>query len=160
MLVDCGTGSFTQGGGDLNLASKSITLDIGVNAGSHGAYYLVGGTVEDDLIVGDAGSGLFSNTGGTNTVNGNLIVGKQSGGVGTYTLGGAGNLTLASNNAEIVLGNDSGMPAAPYSRSTGDVQFQHHFAVDTGTVTFSGTGDQDQCWPERQRCSECGRWRS
>jgi len=135
MIVgDQGTASFTQGGGDLNLAAQHVTLDIGQNAGSHGAYYPVGGTLEDDLVVGDAGGGLFSNTGGTHTVNGNLVVGNQLTGVGIYTLGGTGNLALTTAGAQVILGNASG--------ANGTFNF-NTTSGDTGTVTFnSGTGQQ------------------
>ncbi len=132
IVGDKGSASFTQGAGDLNLAGQGITLDIGLNAGSNGAYYLLGGTLEDDQIVGDAGTGLMSNTGGTQTVNGNLIVGNQSTGVGTYTLGGTGNLTLATAGANITLGNAAGAQGTfNYNLTSGD----------TGTITF-GTGQQ------------------
>jgi hypothetical protein len=126
---------FVQGAGDLNLAAQGVTLDIGVNPGSSGSYDLVGGTLEDDVIVGDAGTGQFNNSGGTHTVSGNLIVGNQPTGIGTYTLGGGGNLTLGDANAQIILGNQaSGSNLAQgtfnYNTSPGDA----------GTITFANTG--------------------
>jgi hypothetical protein len=131
IVGDAGTGVFWQGGGDLNLKAQNVTLKIGAQSGSHGAYNLVGGTLEDDLIVGDAGSGAFNNTGGTHTVSGNLVVGNQSTGIGTYALGGTGNLTLSDANAQIILGNAAG--------SNGTFNYNTS-PSDAGTITFGSTG--------------------
>ena len=124
---DGGTGVFRQGGGDLNLTAQGVYLDIGVQAGSYGAYILTGGTLEDDLFVGDAGTGAFANSGGVHTVHGNLVAGNQSTGVGTYTLGGSGNLTLADAGAQIILGNAAG--------ATGTFNF-NTAPGDNGAITF------------------------
>lgn len=136
IIGDQGTGLFEQGGGDLNLAAQGVTLDIGAKLGSSGAYYLAGGTLEDDLIVGDAGGGAFTNTGGTHTVSGNLVIGNQSTGVGTYTLGGTGNLTLSDAGADIILGNMGGTPGAQ-----GTFLFNVN-PLDAGTITFNPGASQ------------------
>lgn len=124
---------FRQGGGDLNLNAAGVGLQIGANAGSNGQYYLTGGTLEDSLIVGDAGTGLFANTGGSHTVTGNLTVGNQATSVGTYSLGGTGNLTLSTTGAQMVLGNAAG--------ASGTLNF-NTTSGDAGTLTFGGSGQQ------------------
>ena len=95
IVGNAGTGVVNQNGGDLNLAARSVTLDIGKQDGSTGTYNLNGGSWQDDLIVGDAGTGTFNNNGMTHTVTGNLILGNQSTGNGTYnlTLGGTTTVT-------------------------------------------------------------------
>jgi T5SS/PEP-CTERM-associated repeat protein len=134
-----GTGIFNQGGGTLN-----ATLDIGSSAGGNGTYNLTGGTLNDDLIIGDAGAGTFNDTGGTQNVTGNLILGNQAGSQGTYTLSGTGTLNIvadAGGNRNLVVG-DSGQGA--YNQEHGTVVADNLFigeqAGSTGTVTVSGPG--------------------
>jgi fibronectin-binding autotransporter adhesin len=97
---DAGTGTFAQGGGDLNLAAEGVTLDIGAQKGSSGQYNLSGGSLEDGLIVGDAGTGVFNNTGGSHSVSGDEVLGNQSTGNGTYNNNGGDNTI----NGNLVVG--------------------------------------------------------
>ena len=77
-----------------NAGNSSLgRLTVGQLPGSVGTVGLVVGTMADDAIVGDAGSGAFNNTGGTHNVTGNLILGNQATGVGTYTINGAASQT-------------------------------------------------------------------
>lgn len=85
-----GTGTFDQEGGTHTTGS----LVLGQNAGSSGTYYFTGGTLNDDAIVGDAGIGVFNNSGGTHNVTGDLILGNQATGDGTYNLSGTGSLNV------------------------------------------------------------------
>ena len=85
-----GTGAFTQTGGTNTVTSG---LYLGTNAGSRGAYTLGGGTGSPSLSaanqwVGVDGTGSFTQTGGTNTVNASLTLGKYSDSSGTYNLSG------------------------------------------------------------------------
>ena len=73
---DAGAGVFKQGGGDLNLASQGVTLTIGNQAGSQGAFTVTGGTLEAAAVnVGVAGKGSFGVANVTATV-GDLSVGS------------------------------------------------------------------------------------
>ena len=96
-----GTGSFNQSGG---VNTVGTALYLGSNGGGQGTYNLTGGTLTtgqndysgDPLSrgtnVGYGGTGTFtiSNADGpsTHAVNGNLILGGQAGGSGTYTITG------------------------------------------------------------------------
>ena len=88
-----GTANFFHGGRDLNLAASGVSLDIAANAGSAGAYYLSGGgTLETfgGLKVGDGGAGVFnlSGVGSSATINGDLVMGSQSGASGQFNISG------------------------------------------------------------------------
>ena len=112
IVGDAGQGMLNQGGGALTVNSD---LQIGAQATGDGTYYLSGGTLKlpgaaDQELVGDQGTGLFNQTGGTNTVIFNLIVGNQNGSDGTYTLGGA---SSALNAAAIDVGAQTGATTAP-----------------------------------------------
>jgi fibronectin-binding autotransporter adhesin len=86
-------GSFTQSGG-ANAASN--ILYVGYNTGSSGSYGLTGGSLYcgTNEYVGYSGSGSFAQSGGTNSLPGAgvdyLYLGYNTGGSGTYTLGGSG----------------------------------------------------------------------
>ncbi len=73
----------------------SVTVDgtagiiLGASSGDTTALALINGaTLNDDIIVGDAGVGGFDNNNSTHNVSGNLILGNQSTGSGTYTIEG------------------------------------------------------------------------
>src|SRR3954452_11142489 len=83
--LDVGSGNFTIG-----------PLIVGLQAGSIGTVNLNVGTLNDDAVIGDAGTGTFSNTSGTHNVTGNLILGNQSTGIGTYSITGATAVTNVS----------------------------------------------------------------
>ena len=90
-----GTGAFTQTGGTHTIGSADQSDDpnlvLGNYTGSTGTYTLSGGslTVYGDTIVGNYGTGTFTQTGGTHTAN-NVIIGA-----GTYNLSG-GTLNAAN----------------------------------------------------------------
>ena len=81
----------------------SIDLEMGYYPGSVGAYNLSGGSLtvgtsgtlfNDNEIVGDYGSGSFTQSGGTNTigtasVNQGLVLAFQNNSSGTYLLSGS-----------------------------------------------------------------------
>jgi hypothetical protein len=79
---------------------------LGAQFGGSGTVNLSGGTLYDDAIVGDAGSGTFNNTNAIHNVNGNLVLGNQATGNGTYTITG----DLAQTNINFNAGGDSGNP--------------------------------------------------
>ncbi len=101
VVGDAGTGTFNEGSAtnttDLNLQTKGVTLDIGRNLGGMGTFNLAtGSTLEDAVIVGDAGTGVYNNNGGTHAIGTSitpedLILGNQSTGNGTYNNNGGSN---------------------------------------------------------------------
>ncbi len=84
------SGQVMQSGGAVSLHAASPNwLYIGDNSGAIGSYALSGGTLTEpnNEEVGFAGTGAFTQSGGANTA-GAVVLGSQSGGAGTYTLGG------------------------------------------------------------------------
>ena len=75
---------------------------LAYNAGSSGSYTLGGGTlsVTGTEYIGYYGTGTFTQTGGTNTVYGNLDLGYNAGSSGSYTLGG-GTLSVTGESEQI-----------------------------------------------------------
>ena len=54
---------------------RALRLYLGYNAGSSGAYSLTGGSLyADNQCVGFAGSGSFTQSGGTNSAPGGLVL--------------------------------------------------------------------------------------
>ncbi|MBI5234907.1 MAG: PEP-CTERM sorting domain-containing protein, partial [Deltaproteobacteria bacterium] len=88
-----GTGYFNQSGGTHTTGS----LVLGQNTGSFGMYNFTGGVLNDSIIVGDAGTGVFNNSGGTHNVTGDMILGNQATGVGTYNLSGTGSVVVSGS---------------------------------------------------------------
>jgi outer membrane autotransporter protein len=103
-----GRGTFTQSGGSHSVA---VDLILGDNSGSQGTYNLSGGSLllaatfaPSTAYVGNSGTGIFNQSGGTNTVTGDLILGNSSRGIGIYNLGGGSLLItgpVGSGNANI-----------------------------------------------------------
>jgi hypothetical protein len=99
-----GTGVFEQAG----TATNTITgnLDVGENAApsieripggsaGNGYYVMTGASLSAaNEIIGDAGTGSFTQNGGNNAIEGNLTLGNQSSGTGLYTMN-SGTLTAA-----------------------------------------------------------------
>jgi hypothetical protein len=109
-----GTGNFYQKEGTTNTVGSE--LELGLEAGSHGAYYLSGGVLSTNyvglstVLIGYAGTGTFTQTGGTFNVTGtsNIDIGYAPGGSGTYLLS-AGSVNIGSGvvsglNSNLVVG--------------------------------------------------------
>ncbi len=97
--VGClGAGTFVHSGG----THTPRDLFVGSSAGSQGSYDLSGtGTVNATaVLVADAGTGVFNQTGGRNNVSSDLYVGFFSSGNGSYELAAG---TLASTHVSIGL---------------------------------------------------------
>ena len=98
-------GAYNQAGGQ----NWSAPSHMGKFAGSEGIYELSSGslTTLGNASIGIFGSGQFTNYGGSHTVNGNLALGIESGGRGTYELYGAltvdGNITTGAGYSMISL---------------------------------------------------------
>lgn len=112
--------TYTQSAGTNSVTS---TLTLGLTTGA-GIYNLsgTGALSAVNETVGNAGTGNFNQTGGTNTINGGtLLVGNSNTSLAsTYSLGG-GTLTLALGG-NVVVGN------------TGRASFAH----SSGTMNFTG----------------------
>jgi hypothetical protein len=87
-----GTGTFTQTGGTHTVNG---IFYLGRESGSSGSYTLGGGALtigttaeEGEEHIGASGTGTFTQTGGTHTVNSYLYLGSDSGVSGSYLLGG------------------------------------------------------------------------
>jgi hypothetical protein len=88
--------AYISNGGTVNVTQvgeSCLVLDIGVNSGLSGNLQMSGGSLGSNYgeLVGDSGTGSFSQTGGTNSGS-DVILGNTIGSVGTYNLAG-GNLT-------------------------------------------------------------------
>jgi T5SS/PEP-CTERM-associated repeat protein len=85
-----GRGSVTQTGGTTTISGTN-SLFLGNNAGSVGSYSL-GGTgslsVTGNENIGLSGTGSFTQSGGSNSLTLDMVVGFTSGALGTYTMNG------------------------------------------------------------------------
>jgi len=114
---DGGTGTFTQGGGAL-----SANIVLGSQIGSDGTFTLGGGTLTSsngDEVIGDAGTGMFTQTAGTNTIDTGALTVGNSGGDGTYNLGGTGALAITGGDFQIAVGGGS-TGTFDFNTATGD----------------------------------------
>jgi len=100
-IGDVGTGVFNQSGGTNTFSTaNNYYLEIAEQTQSTSTYVMSGGALNAGIgeVVGYHGTGLFNQTGGTNTVvgtsaGGYLYLGVYAGSTGTYTLSG-GSLTV------------------------------------------------------------------
>ncbi|MFZ5447758.1 MAG: autotransporter domain-containing protein [Thermodesulfobacteriota bacterium] len=96
-----GHGAFTQSGGSHTVSGSGLAL--GLLHGSSGSYDLQGGSLEVSIggrmyfsggeAVGFFGSGTFHQSGGSHTVCGDMGMGYNTTGIGTFNLSG-GNLAI------------------------------------------------------------------
>jgi len=143
-----GGGTFTQSGGTNTVQSGNIGFfDVGFQAGSNGAYNLSGGqlSVSKSEIIGDSGTGVFTQTGGTNTLNNlnSMFLGNSSGGSGTYTamgtaslgVGGDLNVGFAASGAGILNVQDTADVEISGALNIGAGD---HVNLSSGTLGFNG----------------------
>jgi autotransporter-associated beta strand protein len=107
-----GVGSVVQSGGTINCTPTSGGVELGTGASAAGYYTQTGGLLTTPVlsiggggigaynlsgsgllstgpeVVGDSGSGVFTQSDGTNSVGTVLILGNSAGSVGTYNLNG------------------------------------------------------------------------
>ena len=119
-------GTYTIGDGAvLNIGRDFV---VGRESGT-GTLTMTGGTItkigDEKFLVGhNNGVGVVAQSGGTISVNNELYIGNENAGAsGTYTLSGAGALSVAN---EVVVGREGG---------TGTLN------VDGGTITTTGNGN-------------------
>ncbi len=139
-----GVGTFNQTGGDHSVAgtltiggSGTYTMNGGTlsaaNIVDDGSFALAGRTIAaQNETIGSNGAGVFIQTGGTNTVSGDLVIGGNSGSNGTYAMSQEDPtipLTLTvSGNESIGAGG-----VGTFNQTGGD----HSVA---GTLTIGGSG--------------------
>jgi dockerin type I repeat protein len=139
-----GNGVFNQTGG------TNTTGALFMSEGSFGTYTLSGGSllvtgdenVGYSVVGGAGGSATFSQTGGTNTTDGNCILGNYPGSSGTYSQSAGTNMVAGA----LTLGNNSGS-SGQYTLSgtgslsvTGTASGDGEYIGDGGTGTFDQTG--------------------
>ena len=137
-----GTGTFEHTGGGNTITSDLI---LGDETGSLGQYDLsesgasLGSSViANGEIIGNAGTGIFNQTDGTNTVAGDLNLGLASTGHGTYELSGTG--ALEANKIRV---GSSGTGVFTHSAGTNtvvDLLNLGNLSSGHGTYDLSGTG--------------------
>jgi T5SS/PEP-CTERM-associated repeat protein len=133
---DLGTGSFTQSSGTVQTGGS---LALGNGASGSGSYALGPSSglatplvsVAGDEVIGNLGSGTFTQTGGTNNVGGTLTI-AAGGGPGTYNFsGGAISAALIVNNGTLNL-TGSGLI------TSGLVNSGNATATNAATVALAG----------------------
>ncbi len=85
------SGVVTQNGGTASFHAASPNwLYIGQNAGSQGSYLLAGGSVSEpnNEEIGYGGAGTFTQSASTTNTAGNVVLGGQASGNGSYALNG------------------------------------------------------------------------
>jgi hypothetical protein len=94
IIGDTANGTFIQSGGVHSISfgtfASQAAMTLGNASFSNGTYALGGGTLSitnGNEVVGFHGTGTFTQTGGTNTMNpGYLVLGQASGSAGYYTI--------------------------------------------------------------------------
>ena len=85
--INLNNGLTLSGTGDVNLGWGSLTVNNSGSGITNGTFYGI------YLYVGNVGSGTFTQSGGSNTVNNGLFLGYNAGDNGTYSLTGPGGLS-------------------------------------------------------------------
>jgi fibronectin-binding autotransporter adhesin len=132
-------GAYNQSGGNNNINGA---LFLGNTFGSTGTYTLSGGSLAtaNYEFVGYGGTGIFNQTGGTNTlVKNNFFAGFSAGSVGTYDLGGAGYLAVEQSEILGYQGTGNFNQTGGTNAISGDFDLGYS-PGSTGTYVLSGTG--------------------
>jgi len=137
-----GVGTFNQSGG-VNTIDGENGLLLGQNTSATGTY-LLSGTGSLSLTggsehVGVYGTGIFTQTGGTNTINSgySLSLGDNAGATGTYSLSASGSLSVSGSE---YIGNSGAgnFNQSGGTNSVGAYLFAGNNLGATGTLTLSG----------------------
>ena len=146
-IGDAGTGEFIQTGGTHTvlppyLYPGSEKLILGTQSTGSGTYTLSGGCLSTAVeVIGNRGTGLFSQSGGTHTVSDTLTLADQVGSCGIYELQG-GSLsagTVILNQGGLFTQTGGTLNATNFHQEGGEVQGslqnQGTFTYDSGTFT-------------------------
>jgi hypothetical protein len=135
-----GKGTFNQTGGSVTISGLTGDLNLGQASGSIGSYDLSGDpsilTVGRTINIGIDGKGTFTQTGGTVTAAGGLILGGAVSGDGTYNLSSG---SIATGYEKI------GINGTGYFSQSGGKNTTEDLAVGdetggTGSYVLSGSG--------------------
>jgi T5SS/PEP-CTERM-associated repeat protein len=137
-----GTGHFNQSGGTNTIRGAGNDLYLGYNTGSLGNYTLTGGTlsVDNNLIVGNSGTGTLNVATGGSLSSDSASIGRWIGSEGNVLVSGAGS-TWTNNNDLFVA--DQGLGTLMV---TGGADISSHeanignFAGSSGSVVVDGAG--------------------
>ena len=147
-----GTGTLNINGGTLTVGGGNGSIDVdtfvlGSAVGTSGSHSLsgTGSLTAATVIVGDEGSGVFTQTGGTHTVD-ELVIGAvipgtcclYNGGGGTYNLSGgelvAGNVNLGFTNRN----NTAKFIQTGGTHTAGNIFGDGDYQLDSGNLTVGG----------------------
>jgi hypothetical protein len=133
-----GTGTFNQTGGTnmaphLNVNSGTYTLSGGSLSVTNNPPYSYGSETVGSQT-GYGGTGIFNQTGGTNTVGNDLLLGSVGSGAGIYNLSGTGSLSV--NSLEVVGYNGTG--TFNLTGGTNTTEILGVGAGNSGTYSLSG----------------------
>jgi hypothetical protein len=117
------SGNTLSVGGSLTIDSSSTGLSGSLTVGGGGAL-----SVSGNEAIGEAGTGVFTQTDGTHSVGGNLTVGDMAGAVGTFTLS-SGTLNVTGNE---IVGN-SGAGTFTQTGGTHTIGGNLTIAANTGS---------------------------
>ena len=135
-----GNGTFNQSGGTNTInagGNPASTFNLAALAGSTGNYNLSGGQLSANKaeVIGEAGTGIFTQTGGTNTLlsSNSLYLGRSTGGNGTYTAS-----STPTTSAVLNVGGDVNVGVS----GTGTLNVQGTANVSITALSDIGAGDQ------------------
>jgi hypothetical protein len=145
IVGNSGTGSFTQSGGTHQVGME---LHLGEYAGSSGSYTLSAGSLSvgyssttfNNECIGNFGTGVFTQTGGSHQIANNLYIGRNANSRGAYDLSG-GSL---SANYEYV--GDSGVGAFTQSGGSHRVANQLYLGRGAGSSGSYNLSDNGSLW--------------
>ena len=111
--INLNGGLTLSGSGTIQLGSGNLTTNDLLSS-------ISGGTLSvANHYVGNGGTGVFTQSGGVNTIGNNLYLGNNAGDSGTYSLGGSGQLSAASeyvgNSGTGVFTQSGGINSIPFS---------------------------------------------
>jgi len=140
IINGAGTGTLNIDGGTVTAGTIGVdTLNIGNSAGTNGSHTLGSGESisTGSETIGNSGTGVFTQTGGTNTISNNLLVGASSGSSGTYNVSGG---SFSANNSYIGGSSTaSGGSGTLEISGVGDALFSNTLKIwDAGVVNLSG----------------------
>jgi hypothetical protein len=142
VVGETGTGEVYQSGGDAYVFGS---LTLGMQATGNGTYnlsdgYLSVGEDGGNLVIGNEGVGTFNQTGGTvQVIHGDLVLGAQATGLGTYNLGPGAELTIDPwNDGEGAFKLIVGDAATGTSDIFGISQYGGTFNQNGGFLTVNG----------------------
>ncbi|MBA4367182.1 MAG: hypothetical protein C0403_06040 [Desulfobacterium sp.] len=135
------TGEYIQNGGINTIGGTDVfgALILGNQAETFGAYELNGGTliVGCEEYVGNFGTGVIFQNGGTHTLNGAMYVGLEAGGYGEYHMKGSGSQLTATDHITMGSGTDS---TGKFYLNDGNVNAGYVHVGRNGAGEFEQTG--------------------